>query len=378
MKNKGIWKYILIIAAIFVLGFSVLGIVLGESVRLLVIDIKSGFADAGRYVKAQILFLVVAVMIAFYIWQCLFGTLKLRWDVHIKGKCFAVENGKLLKKNDFIWMIVSVLLICVGVGIIAKGYCQSECTRIWNLDATVGHSFGLVDGSGYTGSLEAFQENYALGQRTFEVDLALTSDNKVVLKHDWNYPQQEGISEDNIPTEEEFLEKKLNGKFTPMSFEQLCDFMMEYPDIWIVTDSKYTDEETIRQQFDALLATIDAKGAEQLLGRMVIQIYNEDMYRQLSQYGRFQSYIFTMYQRWTGDIEDFREVSRFCVNNGIDAMAISENLYNEEIQEAADRYGMNLYLHTVNEIKDAKKYVRSGICGVYTDTIMPGEMEEEK
>ena len=59
-------------------------------------------------------------------------------------------------------------------------------------------------------------------------------------------------------------------------------------------------------------------------------------------------------------------------------MAISENLYDENIQQVAERYGMNLYLHTVNEIKDAKKYVRNGICGVYTDTIMPGEMEEKK
>lgn len=378
MKNKRILKYILIIGAIFVLGFSVLGIVLGESVKLLVIDIKSGFADAGRYVKAQFLFLFVAVMIAFYVWQCLFGTLKLKWDVHIKGKCFSIENGRLLKKNDFIWMIVSVLLICIGVGMIVKGYSQSECTRVWNLDPAVGHSFGEVEGARYTGSFEAFNENYTLGQRTFEVDLALTSDNKVVLKHDWNYPQQEGISEENIPTEKEFLEKKLNGKFTPMNFEQLCDLMIEYPDIWIVTDSKYTDQETIRRQFDALLAAIDAKGAEELLDRMVIQIYNEDMYLQLSQYGRFQSYIFTMYQRWTGDVEDFIEVSRFCVNHGIDVMAISENLYDEKIQQVADQYGMNLYLHTVNEIKDAKKYIRGGIRGVYTDTIMPGEMEEEK
>lgn len=378
MKNKGIWKYILITTAVFIVGFSALGIVMEESLKLLAIDVKSGFVDAGRYVKAQFLFLIVAVMISFYIWQCLFGTLKLRWDVHIKGKCFTIENGKLLKKNDFIWMIMSVLLICVGTGITAKGYSQSECTRVWNLDPAVGHSFGEVGGARYTGSLEAFEENYALGQRTFEVDLALTSDNKVVLKHDWNYPQQEGISEENIPTEEEFLEKKLNGKFTPMSFEQLCDLMIEYPDIWIVTDSKYTDEETISRQFDALLATIDAKGAEHLLDRMVIQIYNEDMYRQLSRYGRFQSYIFTMYQRWTGDVEDFIEVSRFCVNYGIDVTAISENLYDEKIQQVADQYGMNLYLHTVNEIKDAKKYIRGGICGVYTDTIMPGEMEEEK
>ena len=66
------------------------------------------------------------------------------------------------------------------------------------------------------------------------------------------------------------------------------------------------------------------------------------------------------------------------MNYGIDVTAISENLYDEKIQQVADQYGMNLYLHTVNEIKDAKKYIRGGICGVYTDTIMPGEMEEEK
>lgn len=146
MKNKGIWKYILITTAVFIVGFSALGIVMEESLKLLAIDVKSGFVDAGRYVKAQFLFLIVAVMISFYIWQCLFGTLKLRWDVHIKGKCFTIENGKLLKKNDFIWMIMSVLLICVGTGITAKGYSQSECTRVWNLDPAVGHSFGEVGG----------------------------------------------------------------------------------------------------------------------------------------------------------------------------------------------------------------------------------------
>lgn len=43
-----------------------------------------------------------------------------------------------------------------------------------------------VDGKAYTNSLEALQSNLAAGHRIFEVDLAITSDGKVVCLHDWD------------------------------------------------------------------------------------------------------------------------------------------------------------------------------------------------
>ena len=74
--------------------------------------------------------------------------------------------------------------------------------------------------------LEGFQAMYAQGVRVFEADLRMTSDQKVVLRHDWRKGWQRGIRETSIPTLEEFLNAPILGKYTPLSFQDLLLLMV--------------------------------------------------------------------------------------------------------------------------------------------------------
>ena len=115
------------------------------------------------------------------------------------------------------------------------------------------HGMGEVDGITTLNCLEGFQAQYGQGVRVFEVDLRLTADQQVVLRHDWRAGWQSGISEISIPTMKEFLSRPILRKYTPLSFRDLLLLMEEYPDICVITDTKFTDAEVVTLQFRSML-----------------------------------------------------------------------------------------------------------------------------
>ena len=90
------------------------------------------------------------------------------------------------------------------------------------------HAMGKTEqGDVLTNSLEAFTYNYEKGWRVFEVDLAITSDQVVVLRHDWGSDLGQGEAfgwtdeQKAVPTAEEFLKAPILGKYTPMTLLDL-------------------------------------------------------------------------------------------------------------------------------------------------------------
>ena len=72
---------------------------------------------------------------------------------------------------------------------------SSETIQISDI---IAHAGGAIIGDGrvsiYTNSREAFELNYRLGFRTFEMDLELTSDGKLASVHDWDdYGLKNGV-----------------------------------------------------------------------------------------------------------------------------------------------------------------------------------------
>lgn len=117
----------------------------------------------------------------------------------------------------------------------------------------IAHGMGAIAGRATLNCLEGFQAQYENGVRVFEVDLRLTADQQVVLRHDWRAGWQAGVSETSVPTLEQFLDKPLLGRFTPLSFQDLLRLMEQYPDVCVVTDTKFTDAEIVKLQFEAMV-----------------------------------------------------------------------------------------------------------------------------
>jgi len=95
----------------------------------------------------------------------------------------------------------------------------------------IAHALGGIEGFAYTNSKEAFIKNYAAGHRVFEVDMIFTADERLVCSHDWN-------TYGSPPNHLEFLNTKIQGKFTPLALMDVLVLLCDYPDAYLVTDTK--------------------------------------------------------------------------------------------------------------------------------------------
>lgn len=177
-----------------------------------------------------------------------------------------------------------------------KDFITGRC--VWNYPVTVAHAGGRINERSYSNSKDAILHNYNNGQRTFEVDFQVTSDNVLVGKHDWEHVVQEGVVSGYVPTCEEFLSRPIYGEFSPTTFEDICYLLKEYPDMWIVTDTKSMDEENVKKDMTLIVETARSLGLEEVLDRIVIQIYNQEMYEAAKEIYDFDNWIFTLYQIW--------------------------------------------------------------------------------
>lgn len=234
----------------------------------------------------------------------------------------------------------------------------------------IAHGLGEADGIATLNCLEGFQQQYGKGVRAFEVDLRLTADQQVVLRHDWRAGWQAGISEVSIPTLKEFLVRPILKEYTPLSFKDLLLLMEQYPDICVVTDSKFTDAEVVTLQFEAMLRDAEELGLSYLFDRMVIQVYDALMFRVVDNIHHFENYIYTLYRdNFSASEADFRERAAFCAENGIRGITMGDSLWRTSFLPAAEEYGVRVFTHTVNDPEEARTLLRDGVSGIYTDSL---------
>jgi glycerophosphoryl diester phosphodiesterase len=242
-----------------------------------------------------------------------------------------------------------------------------------SLDAhsVIAHALGGIDGVRYSNSLEAFNSNYANGYRTFEVDLMLTADRKVVAVHDGleeEYGLDRPVSE---LTAERFKEKKYRGKYTPLGMEDIISLLHRHPDVVLVTDVK-SDFETI---FRVIVREIRDRDPA-LMKRIVPQIYREQDYFTLKQLQEFEKIIFTLYKvPSTSRIKLInyvtgRRIARF-ISGKEDIVAVTmsrlrfmKSGWLVKRLRAMDR---DILVHTLNDEREIARYVGLGATGIYTD-----------
>lgn len=235
----------------------------------------------------------------------------------------------------------------------------------------VAHALGGVTLDGYvydrTNSMEAFQENYDKGIRVFEADLMLSSDGALVCAHDWERYDADGPLTVTAFRQHSFYD----GRLTQLTGEDLIDLLTAHPDIYIITDSKYTDTNSIRLEFSQLLYLAQEKQARQVLDRVIVQIYHQGMYDVIYDIYPWKSLIYTNYQ--TSD--DLETIAAFCKERGIKVVTMTDGAASEENVAMLKENGITTYVHTVNEAEKVKKGQSIGIAGFYTDSLSPEEIK---
>ncbi len=285
------------------------------------------------------------------------------------------KNKKSLKKKQkkLLFIMLGSIVWLVAMGIFLLGYRHYQQSRPWyERYRTVTHALGVTpEGERGTNSLEAFLYNYEQGQRVFEADIQIASDDVMVLRHDWteDYGQAEvfGWTEEDkeIPTSEEFLAAPIYGKYTPLTLEEWFCLMQEYSDIYMITDTKYSMEVT--EQFQLLVDTAVNAGCKDVLERVIVQVYFENMYYEVMHVYPFENLIYTIYYAGYHGPE---ATAGFCAEKGIPVLVMPKSKWDEEKRAELSPYDVNIYVHTVNEVHAAKDLIDAGVYGVYTDELV--------
>ncbi len=240
----------------------------------------------------------------------------------------------------------------------------------WAKHPYVAHAMGGIFGDTYTNSYEAFLLNYQLGQRVFEVDFSLTddADPKVVASHDAdNWRSRTSNSQEEPFTYTNVRSLLIDGKYHALDIAQLIDLMVKYPDIYIVTDSKYADEANSVLEFKQIITEAKAIDAT-VLDRFVIQIYHQEMLSWIMSLYPWKSVIYTLYgdPTWTPE-----NVAEFAKASGVKFITMWDTWVTPEIIKLWQPLGINIAAHTVNDYANAESLRALGVSVIYTDFLIP-------
>jgi len=227
----------------------------------------------------------------------------------------------------------------------------------------IAHAGGIGNHRTYTNSLEALDNSVARRFTAVEVDLSWTSDDHLVLMHDWDREFVKLF--DRSPgrlTVAEFCSIPSAHGLTHLSLEDLGNWLVEHPDILIVTDIKERNIDGLR-----LLAQEFPKQ----LHRIVPQIYRPESYLEVRRIG-YDHVIFTLYK---SDLSDQRVID-FATDNPLFGVTMPIRHAMEGIlpAELAEN-GVRVFVHTVNDYPTMNRLRTHGVYGVYTDWLSPADEE---
>ena len=153
-----------------------------------------------------------------------------------------------------------------------------------------------------------------------------------------------------------------------MTFEDLVMFMDKNKDLFIITDTKYSDITNIKIEFDEMDEILSRY--HNVKNRFIIEIYNEEMFLYLKERKyKYKYFMFTLYKRWIKkDYQDLENIFDFCAKNKIYAIIMYKHLFNSKINDLSKKYSVPIYLHTVNSLIKISNFLKD-VKVVFTDRI---------
>ena len=227
----------------------------------------------------------------------------------------------------------------------------------------IAHALGEADGKIETNSKEAFLTSWQNGFRAVEADFTYTSDGTLVVRHDFEkdgsyYRLEIKPSGSLVMDTKTFTSTPAVYEQTPMTAVDLLYLMQEYPDMYLITDTKTTDKAQVQRQFRDLVNIANNIGSPEILSRIIPQLYNKEMLSWIKEIYPFENWIFTLY---------LYANPNYTVTLHIDR-AKKENISKLKAK------GLKVYAHTVNRYRIFEDALAAGVDGIYTDRIKPYEL----
>ena len=240
----------------------------------------------------------------------------------------------------------------------------------------IAHALGEADGKIETNSKEAFLTSWQNGFRAVEADFTYTSDGTLVVRHDFEkdgsyYRLEIKPSGSLVMDTKTFTSTPAVYEQTPMTAVDLLYLMQEYPDMYLITDTKTTDKAQVQRQFRDLVNIANNIGSPEILSRIIPQLYNKEMLSWIKEIYPFENWIFTLYLYAN---PNYGDIANFCAANGIDTVTLHIDRAKKENISKLKAKGLKVYAHTVNRYRIFEDALAAGVDGIYTDRIKPYEL----
>lgn len=273
----------------------------------------------------------------------------------------------IMKSKLFITLISIITIIVLGISL--KEKIDNSRYKPWEGDISIAKDFGAIDDNSFTGSLEAFENSYNLGFRTFECELQYTSDDHLVVVTDWD--DLSVPHHDRVPTLAEFSSSQILGSYTPVSFIDLVKLMKKYRDTYILISFRDYDGESTRRQLEYILKTTKDLGLYSGPGRIILQLYSKEQLGIVREYPDFGTFIYNTSKSWNGNENELVDLCNWLLENGVQYITIDTDHFSPFIASIPKAFLIRPYFETENILYNAQNYLDNGAWGIYTDCLAP-------
>lgn len=257
--------------------------------------------------------------------------------------------------------------ITLPSGRIQKLNCRVEIIPPFFNNKYMAHAGGGYEGNIYNNTKEAIINSIENGFKFIEVDMTLTSDDKLVCFHGWDkstYKATE-IVYNGIPTYDEFMEWKIQGKYSTIDVNAVIDIMKEHPDLLVEIDLKKFGRARTKRAVTQLVESADYD--EQILDRILMQFTSETAYFAIKEIYDFKYYqYFTYKSRIADELED---VIKFCKDNKIVSIAVNYTVLTDDMIDRIKDNNLYLLAFTIDDEDLAQEFLDRGVDTICTNFI---------
>lgn len=226
---------------------------------------------------------------------------------------------------------------------------------------------GKTEYYAYSNCLEGLQQTLDRGYKFIETDLILTSDNQLVAMHNWDEKSyiNVGIERDNnnpVMTREQFLNTKIQGKYTTIDVTTIINAMKDNNDLLFELDLRTLDGDTATKTAKAI---VKAFGKDKsLTDRLLVQVGSEEMHKAINKVYNFKYYQYFIHK---AELKDIDTVIKYCKDNDIVSVAIKYDYLTDALLQKFKENGISVLVHTVDDSKIAKEWVDKGVDMICTN-----------
>ena len=275
---------------------------------------------------------------------------------------------KMMKYIVTVFIIILIVSCC-------KEETQPDSVPWYKTYHSLAHSGGGYNSMVYTNSIESWTNAYAHGTRIFDADLNFTSDNVLVLRHEWSDDLgQENCGNGIIPDYATFISSPIfpnieGCSLTPMDCQMMLRFLDEHDDAYAACDSKNDTYST----YFALAECAKKIGLERVLDRIIVSFYwKEDKVAALRAYD-FKHFAFRYYNN---NFNNFNEVKDLCKELDVSVCMVWRTFIRDDNEwHVLAENGITVWAAVIDD-KSEWEYLKSiGVSGCVTNFLYEGDLQ---